>query len=84
MAVEREEREGAGLNVEEELERLGAGGWGSAGVMPAEDVTADALSMYFSIRRSLFQFMYRSRRVAVLVCGAGGVSKLGEADEGGD
>jgi hypothetical protein len=41
---------------------------GSEGEIPAKVVTEDALSMYFSIRRSLFQFIYRSKREAVLAC----------------
>jgi hypothetical protein len=57
--------------MEDVLERMGAcvcvcDTGGSEGVIPAEDVTEDALSMYFSIRRSLFQLMYRNKREAVL------------------
>ena len=57
--------------VEDELERMGAcvcdcEAGGSEGEIPAAVLTEDALSMYFSIRRSLFQFMYRRRRDAVL------------------
>lgn len=54
---------------EDVLERIGAGGDGvdgSGGRMPADVVTWDALSMYFSMRRSLFQFMYRSSSEAAL------------------
>lgn len=54
--------------VDVPLERMGAWVWvgGSDGEIPAELVTEDALSMYFSIKRSLFQFMYRSKREAIL------------------
>lgn len=40
-------------------ERMGADGvgLGGAGDMPAFTDTVEALSMYFSIKRSLFQFM---------------------------
>ena len=57
--------------VDDDPERMGAcvcEAGGSETDIPAEVVTADALSMYFSIRRSLFQFMYRNNRVAVLAC----------------
>jgi hypothetical protein len=49
-------------------ERIGAGvvGLGGAGDIPAFTDTVEALSMYFSIKRSLFQFMWRSRSAAVL------------------
>lgn len=52
-------------------ERMGAGpvteGEAREGVdTPAATETEDALSMYFSMRRSLFQFMLRSNKEAVL------------------
>ena len=57
--------------LEDVLERMGAcvcvcEAGGSDGEIPAEVATDVALSMYFSIRRSLFQFMYRNKRDAVL------------------
>jgi len=68
--VDTEERE---ADWEEAPERMGACVYvweagGSEGEIPAEVVTEDALSMYFSIRRSLFQFKYRSNRDVVLAC----------------
>jgi hypothetical protein len=54
--------------LEDVLERMGACDCevgGSNGEIPAELVTDAALSMYFSIRRSLFQFMYRNKSEAV-------------------
>jgi len=57
--------------LEDVLERMGACECevgGSNGEMPAALVTDAALSMYFSIRRSLFQFMYRNKSEAVFSC----------------
>lgn len=54
---------------DEVLERMGATGDGDGGsgrVIPAASDTADAPSMYFSIRRSLFQFIWRNNRAATL------------------
>jgi hypothetical protein len=44
----------------------GGGVGGSAALIPAATSTVVGLSMYFSIRRSLFQDMYRSSKLAVL------------------
>lgn len=51
----------------DEFERMGNDGdGGSATVTPAATVIAEGLSMYFSIRRSLFHDMYRNSRFAML------------------
>jgi hypothetical protein len=53
----------------DEFERMGADGvGGSATVTPAATVITEGLSMYFSIRRSLFQDMYLNSKLAMLAC----------------
>ena len=70
------------------LERMGACDCvcevgGSDGEIPAKVVTEVALSMYFSIRRSLFQLKYRNNSDAVLSYnnGKGSMSATYGADD---
>lgn len=56
------------VDVEEMLERIGAGvdgDLGSAWVTPADAVIDEELSMYFSMSFSLFQFKYLNKSTAV-------------------